>query len=169
MRRVQTIKLRVEIGPGMPATLEAFDHGNALKATLMGLFQLLTAEKTYARANASITASFEDATVQVMCTAIRNQMGVGIPTSHVIECEASHPRRIRLGLSRITTVHGNGRICPAALETLTMTGGDERKLLERIARATEQTNTTLTVISVMVIAIVIIAILRLVLDLGRLR
>ena len=83
----QSVRIRIEIGPGMPLQLAAF-KGDAFAATLKAFFQVLTSGPVYPEPEAAQIASFGKATVHVEPTRFSHPT-LGEPPSvvYVTECE----------------------------------------------------------------------------------
>jgi hypothetical protein len=88
MSTKQTVTLRIEIGPGIPAELKAFDSGQALKAILKGLYQLVLSERINLGPEAAIIASVAGTTLRVMPLRGRNIItSPDFPATRIIEYE----------------------------------------------------------------------------------
>jgi hypothetical protein len=84
----QTVKIRVEFGPGMPIELKGFDYGDAFAATLKALFQILTSDRVYPGPEAALTATYGKATVRVEHIKFDIGASDGVPSVHHTQCEA---------------------------------------------------------------------------------
>jgi hypothetical protein len=84
----QTVKLRIETGPGTPLQLSAFTNGETFAATLKAVFQILTSGPVYAGPEGAQPATFGKTTVHVEPTNFSSS-AVGEPPSvvFVTECE----------------------------------------------------------------------------------
>jgi hypothetical protein len=82
----QTVKVRVEIGPGMPWEVKAFDEGGALEAVLAAFFQVMTAENLQPGPEGAVTTTNGGITARVVPTHVDVRANGDIPTTHVIEC-----------------------------------------------------------------------------------
>ena len=88
MSKQQTVKIRIEIGPGIPVELKDFDDGDAFAAILKGLFPVLTAERVYPGPDAAFTATYGAATVQIEPTGFDIRATSGLPSTLYTECTA---------------------------------------------------------------------------------
>jgi hypothetical protein len=80
----QTVKVRVEIGPGLPRDVGAFHQPHAFQAILAAFYRALTAERVYPEAVFTGTSNG----VSAHLTPIHFDIGAQttLPTTHHIEC-----------------------------------------------------------------------------------
>lgn len=87
----QTVKLRLEVGPGMPSEIGAFIQSPALEAVLAAFFRAMTAEAIYPGPEAAFVATKDGVTAHVWVS--RTNIGTepkdeSFPKTNHIEIEA---------------------------------------------------------------------------------
>jgi hypothetical protein len=80
----QTVKIRVEIGPGFPRDLGAYERPHALQALFAAFWQALTAEKVYPES--FFIGTSNGVTTHLTPTHFSIGSDPNLPTIHHIEC-----------------------------------------------------------------------------------
>jgi hypothetical protein len=80
----QTVRVRVEVGPGLPRDVGAYHQPHALQAILAAFYQALMAEKVYPES--MFTSSSNGITVHLTPTHFSIGAEPTLPTTHHIEC-----------------------------------------------------------------------------------
>jgi len=80
----QTVKLRIEIGPGLPSAVGAFQQPHAFRALLDAFYRALTAERVFPQSVFIGTSNGIEVSLTPNHLGIRAEPTV--PTSHSIEC-----------------------------------------------------------------------------------
>jgi hypothetical protein len=88
MSMKQTVKIRIEIGPGMPIDLSKFSSPDAHVALLMALFRALSAEQVYPGPSAAFTGSKGDCMVHVEPVAFDIGASGDVSAIHHEQCVA---------------------------------------------------------------------------------
>jgi len=80
----QTVKVRVEIGPGLPRDVGTFHQPHALRAILKAFYRALTTERVYPES--VFTGTSDGVTAQLTATHFGIRAQPSLPTTHHIEC-----------------------------------------------------------------------------------
>jgi hypothetical protein len=80
----QTVRVRVEIGPGLPRDVGAYHQPHALQAILAAFYQAMTAERIYPET--VFTSTSNGITVDLIPTHFSIGAEPTLPTVHHIEC-----------------------------------------------------------------------------------
>ena len=80
----QTVKVRVEIGPGLPRDVGAYHQPHALQAIFAAFYQAMTAERVHPESE--FTATSDGITVHLTPTHFSIGAEPTVPTMHHVEC-----------------------------------------------------------------------------------